>query len=183
MSRNIDDLRREFRGQARAVIGNTKDAGFEMVPYFTLRMPWDQAVLWRMTRGKTEIGRMCRSLRSNGALYIANVIEAIGPQYPGPGITGHVTYAVPGQSWHNWGEGLDCYLKIDGAIEWDGDHEGYAAYGTCAEDLGLTWGGRWDQPNDPGHIQAAPMSPVNFFEDITELSGSLERKYGGQLNA
>lgn len=183
MSRNIDDLRREFRGQARAVIGNTKDAGFQMVPYFTLRTPWEQAILWRMTRGSAEISNMLIDLRGKEAFYIGNVIEAVGPQYPGPGITGHVTHAVPGQSWHNWGEGLDCYLKIKGEVIWDNDHEGYAAYGTAAEDLGLTWGGMWNRPNDPGHIQAPPMKPSEYFEDITELSGSLERKYGGQLNA
>lgn len=183
MSRNIDDLRRPFRADVRQVIGDTKKAGFEMVPYFTLRTPWEQAKLWRMTRGKSEIGRTVKALRGGMALYIANVIEAIGPQYPGPGIKGHVTNAVPGQSWHNWGEGLDCYLKIDGEVIWDGDHKGYAAYGNCAEELGLTWGGSWDKPNDPGHVQAPPMSPVDYFEDMHELSNSLERKYDGQLDA
>jgi peptidoglycan L-alanyl-D-glutamate endopeptidase CwlK len=183
MSRNIDDLRREFRGQARALIGNTKDAGFQMVPYFTLRMPWEQAILWRMTRGSAEISRKIKSLREDGALYIAFVMEAVGPQYPGPGITNHVTYAVPGQSWHNWGEGMDCYLKVDGEVIWDEDHHGYVVYGDCAEELGLTWGGMWNKPNDPGHVQSPPMKPSEYFEDIAELSGSLERKYGGQLNA
>ncbi len=181
MSRNIDDLRRSFRPLARNVIHNTRQAGFEMVPYFTLRTPVEQAKLWRMTRGKSEIGRKVEYLYSENALYIANVISMVGPQYPGPGITGHVTRAVPGESWHNWGEAMDCYLKIDGAIEWNGDHEGYAAYGTEAEQLGMTWGGMWEYPNDPGHVQGPPMGVADFMGGIKEVSEALERKFGGKL--
>ena len=134
-----------------------------------------------MTRGRAEIGRKLQTLYDAGALYIANVIEAVGMQFPGPGITGHVTNAVPGESWHNWGEAMDVYVKEDGNVIWDGGHEGYAIYGTCAEELGLTWGGMWNVPNDPGHIQAPPMSPVDYMGDLREVSAALERKYGGQL--
>ncbi len=180
MSRNIDDLRRAFRPKARQLIQDTRSSGFEVVPYFTLRTPLEQAKLWRMTRGKSEIGRKMQYLYDEGALYIANCLEAVGKCYPGPGITGHVTRAVPGESWHNWGEAMDVYLKIDDAIEWDGDHEGYAAYGTNAEDLGLTWGGMWNDP-DPGHVQGPPMKVVDYMGDIQRVSAALERKFGGLL--
>ncbi len=183
LSRNIDDLRRSFRSVARSLIAATAEKGVQMVPYFTLRTPAEQARLWRMTRGKSEIGAKVHELLNANALYIANVIEAVGPQFPGPGITSHVTNAVPGQSWHNWGEAMDCYLKVEGAVEWDGKHEGYAVYGTEAEELGLTWGGMWDVPNDPGHVQFPPMSPVEFCDDFAGLSSALERKYEGKLNA
>ncbi len=176
MSRNIDDLRRSFRPIARELISKTSGRGFAMVPYFTLRTPEQQAKLWRMTRGKTEIGNKVQSLLDDGALYIANVIESVGPQFPTDGVTGHVTKAVPGQSWHNWGEGLDCYLKIGGGIEW-GEHEGYDAYGEVAEELGLEWGGNWGF-KDLGHVQVAPMSPLNFFDSWIDLSSALERKFG-----
>lgn len=152
-----------------------------MVPYFTLRTPVEQAKLWRMTRGKHEIGERVAYLHDHQALYIANVISVVGPQFPGPGIKGHVTNAVPGESWHNWGEAMDCYLKIDGLIEWNGDHEGYAAYGTVAENAGLTWGGMWARPNDPGHIQHPPMSVWDKLGGIKEVSEALERKFGGEL--
>jgi len=180
VSRNIDDLRRTFRPKARELIHNTRTAGFEVVPYFTLRTPAEQAKLWRMTRGRVEIGNKLQTLYDAGALYIANVIEAVGMQFPGDGITGHVTNAVPGESWHNWGEAMDVYLKVDGGIEW-GEHEGYNAYGTAAEEAGLTWGGMWDVPNDPGHVQAPPMSPTDYMGDLREVSAALERKYGGAL--
>ena len=182
MSRNIDDLRRTVRPRARALIAGTLELGFEVVPYFTLRTPAEQAKLWRMTRSKSEIGREVQRLLDAGASYIASVINAVGPQYPADGITGHVTNAVPGLSWHNWGEAMDCYLRVDGAVMW-GAHEGYTAYGTVAEELGLTWGGRWTTPNDPGHVQLPPMSPVEYMGDLLELSSALERKYGGRLDA
>lgn len=181
MSRSIDDLRRSFRPKARELIRLTHSKGFEMVPYFTLRTPWEQAILWRMTRGKSEIGSKMQSLYDDGAIYIANVIEAVGRQFPGQYVTGHVTYAVPGESWHNWGEAVDCYLKKAGAIEWHGD-PGYDAYGEIAEDIGLTWGGVWTL-KDWGHAQAAPMSPTDYMGTIGEVSDALERKYGGVLNA
>lgn len=183
MSRNIDDLRRSFRVVARELIKATGEAGFQVVPYFTLRTPSEQAKLWRMTRGKSEIGNKIDELYDAGALYIANCLDGVGKQFPGPGITGHVTHAVPGESWHNWGEAMDVYLKINGRVEWDGSHEGYAAYGTAAETLGLTWGGMWDVPNDPGHVQHPPMSPLHYHDSLMELSGSLERKYGGHIDA
>ena len=176
MSRNIDDLRRSFRTPTRELIRGTSARGFAMVPYFTLRTPPTQAKLWRMTRGKTEIGNKVQHLLDRGALYIANVIESVGPQFPTDGVTGHVTNAVPGQSWHNWGEGLDCYLKIDGGIEW-GEHEGYNVYGEVAEELGLMWGGNWSL-KDFGHVQVRSMSPLSHFTSWIELSSALERKYG-----
>lgn len=183
MSRNIDDLRRSFRPIARELIKLTGEKGYEVVPYFTMRNPVEQAKLWRMTRGKSEIGRKVQSLLNAGALYVANVLESVGPQYPGPGITGHVTYAVPGESWHNWGDAMDCYLRIDGTIEWDGEHEGYAVYGEVAEGLGMTWGGVWTKPNDPGHVQMPPMKPSLYFDTLSSMSSALERKFGGYLNA
>lgn len=185
MSRNIDDLRRELRPTIRQLISDCRAKGVELTPYFTLRTPWEQARLWRMTRGKSVIGRRCEHLRAEGAGYIADVITSVGPQYPGPGIKGHVTHVVPGQSWHNWGEAVDFYLKDeDGDIDWSGKGPGYTTFGETAEELGLTWGGRWTSPFDPGHVQQPPMGVLDFFgDDWSELSDTLQRKFGDVENA
>ncbi len=67
-----------------------------------------------------------------------------------------VTQAGPWQSYHQWGLAADCAFMRDGRLviserdPWARD--GYALFGQVAEQMGLTWGGRW-QMSDLGHIE------------------------------
>lgn len=61
-----------------------------------------------------------------------------------------VTYAKPGQSYHNYGLAFDVAILKDGTPTWDtkvdvndNEVEDYLEVGLLGEKLGLTWGGRW----------------------------------------
>ena len=59
-----------------------------------------------------------RNWPAQKANFLASVLDGVGPQH-GP----HVTNALPGLSWHQWGEAVDCFWT-----EWLGrvvrQHEG-----------------------------------------------------------
>jgi len=67
-----------------------------------------------------------------------------------------VTQAGPWQSYHQWGLAADCAFLRDGRLviserdPWA--RQGYELFGQVAEQMGLTWGGRW-QMADLGHIE------------------------------
>ena len=81
--------------------------------FFTLRDPFDQAILRRQSRSTQEIHDKIQELKSKGAHFIVNCLESVGSQ-----AGRHVTNAIPGLSWHQWGESLDCFWLIDGKAEW-----------------------------------------------------------------
>lgn len=68
----------------------------------------------------------------------------------------HVTKAKANMSYHQYGLAADCAFFRDGKIviserdPWA--MRGYELYGQIAEQLGLTWGGRW-QLKDFGHVE------------------------------
>lgn len=68
----------------------------------------------------------------------------------------HVTKARANMSYHQYGLAADCAFFKDGKIviserdPWA--MRGYELYGQVAEELGLTWGGRW-QLRDFGHVE------------------------------
>jgi len=74
----------------------------------------------------------------------------------------HVTMAAPGQSLHQHGLGADCAFVRDGRLviserdPWA--MRGYQLYGEVAEELGLTWGGRW-RMMDFGHVEWRKAGP------------------------
>ena len=69
---------------------------------------------------------------------------------------GAVTNARAFQSWHQYGLAADCAFWRDGKLvisekdPWA--MRGYLLYGEVAEQLGLTWGGRWKMM-DLGHTE------------------------------
>ncbi|WP_370663656.1 M15 family metallopeptidase [Massilia brevitalea] len=69
---------------------------------------------------------------------------------------GTVTNARAFQSWHQYGLAADCAFWRDGKLvisekdPWA--MRGYRLYGEVAEQLGLTWGGRWKMM-DLGHTE------------------------------
>src|SRR2546430_3224690 len=145
-SRKIEDLVGPLQPQARVLIANCMAKGVEMRPYQTLRDPFEQARLWRQSRPREEIERKVGELTSGGALFLVHCLESVGPQSGDP-----VTNAVPGFSWHQWGEAMDCMWIVDGAAEWSTTRKvngvnGYRVYADEVVSLGLTAGGFFFQP-------------------------------------
>jgi peptidoglycan L-alanyl-D-glutamate endopeptidase CwlK len=68
----------------------------------------------------------------------------------------HVTMAAAWQSYHQYGLAADCgFFRNDKLVISEKDPwalRGYQLYGQLAEEVGLTWGGRW-QMMDLGHVE------------------------------
>ena len=183
MSRDLNLLQPAFREKTETMITECRDLGIVMTPYFTIRTPEQQARLWRQSRTSNEIGKMVRWLRQNGAPYLANVIEDVGPQF-GP----KVTNAIPGLSWHQWGEAVDCFWNVDNTAEWsvrrkirllDGRTEnGYRIYAEIAVKNGLTAGGLWSSFKDWPHIQFRNRRLSSFYT-IAEIDQHMQDSFAG----
>lgn len=69
---------------------------------------------------------------------------------------GHVTQAKAWQSYHQYGLAADCaFVRAGKLVITEKDpwaQRGYELYGQVAEQVGLTWGGRW-QMLDLGHVE------------------------------
>lgn len=148
MSTDINLLEPEFRDKINLVLEDCKRKGFELRPFFTIRDVLEQARLWRQSRPLTEIERVVRKLRREGASFIADAVEQVGPQHGR-----WATNNLPGQSWHQWGLAIDCYVIADGGHSvWSSKHPGYLAYAEASKAQGLTAGYYWVR-QDAVHVQ------------------------------
>ena len=148
MSRDTSDLIPEFRPKVQELLKNVLDRGFELRPFYTVRDPREQARLWRQSRSREEIDRTIDKIAREGAPWVSSLVEEVGPQYGR-----WATNALPGQSWHQWGEAIDCFVRAEnGRAVWSARHPGYQAYAEEAESLGLTAGYYWTR-RDAVHVQ------------------------------
>lgn len=171
MSRDLADLTDEFCPKVQQVIANCAAAGITMVPYFTLRDPHDQALLWRQfwnDRTEAEVA----ALRAAGAPWLADILEAT-PFQKGP----WATNGVPGNSWHQFGLACDCYWSVKGAAEW-GDGVGYVIFAKQAEQFGLTSGRHFTRP-DIDHVQLQPQGAPADIYSWPEIDAAMKQRFGG----
>lgn len=172
MSRDTEDLEAEFRDQVKTLLERVRLRGFELVPFFTLRHPQEQAKLWRQSRSTDEIYRTINKIDREGAPWIAELVEKVGPQYGR-----WATNALPGQSWHQWGEAIDCFVKSDtGRAVWSARHPGYEAYAEVAKELGMEPGFYWTR-RDAVHVQKRPQG-VRHFYTWPEINDYLRTHFG-----
>ena len=149
---DLSPLNPEFRAQVEILLAKLASKGVTMRPYCAIRDPFDQSRLWRQSRTSEQIRVACQRLRQQGAPRIAACLESVGPQHGKP-----VTNALPGYSWHQYGEAVDCFLvDRDGHADWDASAAGYAAYCATANELGLRTGRDW---GDTPHIQMRHHEP------------------------
>ena len=158
----------EFRADVERLLDALRAQGHEFRLSTTLRTPWQQARLWRQSRTRATISERVVALRRAGAEHLAHVLESVGPQSGRP-----VTNAIPGLSWHQWGEAADLYLVVDGAAVWDAGHPGYHALAITAESLGLKSGRSF---GDPPHVQARRTEPSAL--PILEVDAEMRERFG-----
>ena len=108
-------------------------------------------------------------------------IEQLHPSFQGPvratlgnaaqnGVTGYISVAMrsnadqeraraagrsnagAGQSYHQYGLAVDVYPYKNGRVDFSNGPE-QQQLGHSGEGVGLTWGGRWRSPYDPGHLE------------------------------
>lgn len=147
--RDLEYLDEEFGKRVRKLLAECRNEGFWMQPFFTLRTPVEQAKLWRQSRNSKTIRTAIADLERAGAPYLAKVLQSVGPQHGN-----WATNALPGQSWHQYGLAVDCFLQFKGKAVWDRDHKAYETYAMIAESMGLTAGYFWEgKSKDPVHVQ------------------------------
>lgn len=156
-SRDIGSLTLEMRDKVNSLLEACLSKGVEMRFFSAYRSIETQAKLWRQSRSKVEIERAIANLR-NSAPMIAETIWSVGPQYGR-----WATNSLPGQSWHNWGEAVDCFVVSSmGQAVWSSQHAGYGLYAAEATALGLTAGHHW-KSRDSVHVQLKPKSVRELY--------------------
>ncbi|HEU0148736.1 MAG TPA: glycoside hydrolase domain-containing protein [Bradyrhizobium sp.] len=179
----LDGVVPDMKARVLLLIQESTKKHVKMVPASGVRTPQSQAKLWKQSRTKAQAAAAVTRLRSGGARFLADILEATSaPKGP------HVTNALPGMSWHQWGEAVDCYWEVNGKPEWDPDAihsgvQGYHVYADLAETkaIGLTAGGHWKTFKDWPHVQLRPAaSPLNVYT-VAEIDRHMREKYGDML--
>lgn len=174
----MDGLVWNFRKALADLLKELKSDGVVMKVTTGLRSPQEQARLWRQSRSAAEVEAGIAHLKSGGAYFLAEVLEMAGPCH-GPA----VTRALPGLSWHQWGEAADCVWLLDGVPEWSVTRmshagNGYRVYAERAEAIGLTAGGKWPRFPDYPHVQrrSAP-SPLAAGLSLKEIDETMRARF------
>jgi peptidoglycan LD-endopeptidase CwlK len=167
----------EFKDKLNSLLVVCQGGRVEMRPYFGLRTPFEQAKLWRQSRTAEEIARKIASLRAEGAPFLAHCIDSVGPQNGAP-----VTNAIPGLSWHQWGEAVDCVWIVAGKTEWStqkkvGGINGYRVYAAQAQELELDPGGFWKSLKDWPHVQLRTASSPLKIYSLKEIDTVMQEKF------
>jgi hypothetical protein len=165
----LGNLEGVFRQQVEQLIAVAAERQLELVPTSGLRDPWEQARLWRRSRSGAQVQSKVAELRAGGGPYLADILQAVGPQPNGSWRTD----APPGLSWHQLGQSVDFGIRspasgrvlegdrrADGA-EYDFGQDSYDRLGEMCRELGLKWGGDF---GDQNHVQRSPAgSPLAEF--------------------
>lgn len=172
MAADLNLLVPAFQAKVLAVLAECKNRGYELRPFFTQRTPTEQALLWRQSRSREQIIAAAVRLKSKGAPWLAAVLEQAGPS-SGP----WATNALPGQSWHQFGEAVDCFVVKNGVAIWDPAHPGYVNYALIAQNQGLTPGRYWKGAADPPHIQLRTVSSPLHIMGWPEIEAQMKKRF------
>ena len=178
MAISLDGLDPVFRQKVDQTISSLIAVGVEMRPYFGLRSLEEQARLWRQSRSTEEISVAIKNLNDANAPFLANILEKVGPQH-GP----HVTNALPGLSWHQWGEAVDCFRSLNGSAEWSASRKvnginGYRIYAEKSKELGLSPGGYWVSFKDWPHVQLRSAgSPTGLGMTLADVDAEMKQRF------
>lgn len=178
-SRKIEDLVPALQPQALTLLEKCRARGIEMRPSATLRSPFEQAKLWRQSRSKQTVQNKIAQLRNLDADFLAFCLESVGPQPSGPNVTG----SIPGLSWHQWGEAIDCFWLVNGDDVWDPDLKinglnGFRVYAQEAKQMGLTAGGLWQNFKDWPHVQLKSAGSPTDVMSLTDVDRIMKERFG-----
>ena len=181
MPLDVTTLDKRFGPKVTALLTACQHRGIAMRPYAAVRDPFAQARLWRQSRSREEIAAAVQSLMAHGAPWLSQCLWVVGPQYGEP-----VTHALPGCSWHQWGEAVDCVWVVDGKAEWSTRRliegvNGYQVYAQAAAKLGLTAGGLWSSLKDWPHVQWRPAASPTKLYSLAHINRLMEERFGSLL--
>jgi peptidoglycan L-alanyl-D-glutamate endopeptidase CwlK len=178
MSKLLSDLVPEFAPQAKELLEACDDLHIVMRVTETLRTPFTQAKLWRQSRTSAVVKARIQKLRNDGAPFLAHCLESVGPQSGDP-----VTNALPGLSWHQWGEAMDCVWIANGKETFSlklkvGGLNGFHVYAEQAEKMKLTAGGFFKSIKDFPHVQLRPEAGPQSKHSLPEIDAEMKRRFG-----
>jgi peptidoglycan L-alanyl-D-glutamate endopeptidase CwlK len=170
MSASLDDLKQDFRTKVDTALGQLAAEGLVFRPYFTLRDPVVQAKLWRQSRSAAVVAQQIQQLRDQGCDFIVACFAKAGPA-SGP----WATNALPGQSWHQYGEAVDCFLQdATGHPLWESPK--YGRFGQVGDANGMWWGGHF---GDNDHWQNRRQEPPAVFGSLKQINDQLALAWPG----
>jgi hypothetical protein len=177
MAADLNLLVPDFMEKAATLLQNCLGRGIEMRPNEGLRDPFIQAKYWRQSRTKEVIQLKIAELRSEGADFLAHCIESVGPQHGDP-----VTNSIPGLSWHQWGEALDCFWVVKGKAIWDlttvvNGLNGFMVYADEAKKLGLDAGLFWKSLRDSPHVQLRKAANPTRLYSLKEINKTMKQRF------
>jgi peptidoglycan L-alanyl-D-glutamate endopeptidase CwlK len=150
-SRRIEDLVPTAQAKAREHVLRCADAKIELLIYCTLRDPEEQARLFRQGRTPQQVQGKVDQLRSQGFPQLAQTLSAA------PGATGaKVTFAGPGESFHQYAMAYDCVPVVKGKPVWQTGGEAgqlWRKVGELGKACGLEWAGEWTKFREFPHFQ------------------------------
>lgn len=178
MAADLNVLVPNFRDLVATMLQRCMNRGVEMRPNATIRSPLEQAKLWRQSRTIGEIQAKIDELNAADAPFLAACLRDVGPQHGDP-----VTNAIPGLSWHQWAEALDCFWVVNGKAEWSTTKKidglnGYRVYAEEAVALGLTAGGFFTSLKDWPHVQLQAAGSPLKVHTLVEIDREMDRRFG-----
>ena len=168
----------EFYEKISLLLENCSRRGVRMHPGEGVRDVFVQARYWRRSRSADETQNEIQRLEEQGADFLAYAIKRVGPQ---DGT--FATNAIPGFSWHQWGEAIDCYWLINGRPVWDttsliNNVNGYQVYAEEARRLGLDCGLYWKSFIDAPHVQLRSSAGPSSHFSLVEINAEMKRRFG-----
>lgn len=152
-TRSLNKLHPDFRRKAEKILMTTDAKGINLLIYCTVRTCEEQARLYRSTRTWAEIEKKIEQFFAGGFSFLADILIGVGPQ---AGVLDrHVTWAGPGESWHNYGFAFDAVVMVNGKPDWAMDYPSkWQLYGQIARDCGCEWAGDWSgKKREYVHVQ------------------------------
>lgn len=150
-SRNLDDLLPEVAALAREHALACAKKNIELLIYCTLRDAAEQARLYCQGRTPEQIQECGRKLLDGGFPQLAALLDQAVPQ-PGS----KVTFAGPGESYHQYGLAYDCVPIVGGKCLWKTSGDAAAVWsevGRLGKEIGLEWAGEWTRFKEFPHFQ------------------------------
>lgn len=154
-TRSLDLLVPEFKVKVIELLARCEKRGVKMVCYTTRIGPAWEASLYCHSRQWAQVEPTVAQMKAQGAPRLAALLK--------PELCKRAEWksnALPGRSWHSWGEAVDCYVAgPNGQALWVSP--GYAVYAEEAKNLGLTAGHYWGV-KDSVHVQLRPDGGVRL---------------------
>ena len=166
-------LNKEFKDKIDRLLENCLKRGVEMRIREGIRHPLIQANYWRQSRSTGETADKIRQLKSGGAAFLAYCLEKAATA-PGK----HATNAIPGLSWHQWGEAADFDWMVNGKPCHDthikiNNLNGYEVYAMEARRLDLECGFFWTSFPDACHIQLRAVQDPSKLYSLQEIDNRM----------